>query len=129
MPVAEERDLFRASFDRFARRQEGHDPAWLREKRREAMVRFAERGFPTKHDEAWRFTNVSALARGDFRPAPTVRDVPAMPELPGLFGPQAVFVNGRFSPERSSSLTQDGVVVSSLRDMLARDPGRLEPHL
>jgi Fe-S cluster assembly protein SufD len=129
MPVAEERDLFRASFDRFARRQEGHDPAWLREKRSQAMVRFAERGFPTRHDEAWRFTNVSALARGDFRPAPTVRDVPAMPELPGLFGPQAVFVNGRFSPERSSSLTQDGVLVSSLRDMLARDPGRLEPHL
>jgi Fe-S cluster assembly protein SufD len=129
MPVAEERGLYRASFDRFARALERRDPAWLRARRTEAMARFAERGFPTAHDEAWRFTNVSALARGDFRPAPTARDVAALPDLPALFGPQAVFVNGRFSPERSSSLSQDGVEVASLRELLARDPGRLERHL
>src|SRR5215468_1891918 len=129
MPVAEERDLVRASFDRFARGFATQDPAWLRASRTAAMARFADRGFPTTRDEAWRFTNVGAISRADFRPAPAVREVSGVPELPSLHGPQAVFVNGRFSPERSQSLTRDGVQVSSLREALAREPGRLEPHL
>ena len=129
MPVAEERDLYRASFDRFARSLAQHDPHWLRAKRTEAMARFAERGFPTARDEAWRFTNVGAIARSEFRPAPAASDAPAVPELPSLAGARAVFVNGRFSPERSSSLAEAGVEVASLRELLARDPGRLEAHL
>jgi len=129
MPVAEERDLYRASFDRFARGLVQADPPWLRALRTAAMARFAAKGFPTTRDEAWRFTNVSPLARGDFRPAPLARDVPALPELPGLRGPQAIFVNGRFSPEHSSAAREKGVEIRSLRETLLRDPRRLEAHL
>src|ERR1017187_1107436 len=43
-------------------------PAWLQSLRDAAFARFAELGFPTTHNEEWRFTNVSAIARTAFAP-------------------------------------------------------------
>jgi Fe-S cluster assembly protein SufD len=62
--------------------------------REDAFRRFAELGFPTTHDEEWRFTNVSAIARANFSAA--------APEAPGdidmlapwTAGLRLVFVNG-----------------------------------
>jgi Fe-S cluster assembly protein SufD len=42
---------------------------WLRQLREAAFARFAELGFPTTHDEDWRFTNVAPIARTAFRVA------------------------------------------------------------
>ena len=39
---------------------------WLAERRRTAIERFAELGFPTTRDETWRFTPVTAIARTPF---------------------------------------------------------------
>jgi len=36
--------------------------SWLREERRAAAASFAERGLPTRRDEAWRFTDLAGLA-------------------------------------------------------------------
>jgi Fe-S cluster assembly protein SufD len=44
------------------------DP-WLQELRERAFHRFAETGFPTTHDEEWRFTNVAPIARTEFTAA------------------------------------------------------------
>jgi Fe-S cluster assembly protein SufD len=44
-------------------------PPWLQALRDAAFARFAELGFPTTHNEEWRFTNVSAIARTAFTPA------------------------------------------------------------
>ena len=44
-------------------------PAWLQSLRDRAFARFAELGFPTTHDEEWRFTNVAPIARTSFTPA------------------------------------------------------------
>jgi len=41
------------------------DP-WLKLLRERAFARFAAVGFPTTHDEEWRFTNVSRIARSAF---------------------------------------------------------------
>jgi len=43
-------------------------PAWLQSLRDAAFARFAELGFPTTHDEEWRFTNVAPIARTAFTP-------------------------------------------------------------
>ena len=53
--------------DEFTRQQ----PAapWLQKLRESAFHRFVELGFPTTHDEEWRFTNVAPIARTAFRPA------------------------------------------------------------
>ncbi|MDR3701616.1 MAG: Fe-S cluster assembly protein SufD [Candidatus Sulfopaludibacter sp.] len=44
---------------------------WIQELRERAYARFAELGFPTTHDEEWRFTNVAPIARSSFRSEPT----------------------------------------------------------
>jgi len=46
--------------------QEDAEP-WLQEIRTEAFFRFSEQGFPTTHNEEWRFTNVAPIARTNFR--------------------------------------------------------------
>src|ERR1700732_3980358 len=39
---------------------------WLQQLREAAFQRFAELGFPTTHDEEWRFTSVAPIARTSF---------------------------------------------------------------
>jgi Fe-S cluster assembly protein SufD len=41
---------------------------WVRELREAAFQRFATLGFPTTHDEEWRFTSVAPIARTNFQP-------------------------------------------------------------
>ncbi|MGD0252911.1 MAG: Fe-S cluster assembly protein SufD [Verrucomicrobiota bacterium] len=52
-------------------------PSWLLPLRKAGIARFAELGFPTLHDEDWRFTNVAPLARLPFKPvfAPVRADI------------------------------------------------------
>jgi Fe-S cluster assembly protein SufD len=57
---------------------------WLQEIREAAFRRFAELGFPTTHDEEWRFTNVAPIARTPFSvaaPKVTLRAAPAVEVL------------------------------------------------
>jgi Fe-S cluster assembly protein SufD len=100
--------------------------------REDAFARFCEVGFPTTHDEDWRFTNVSAIARTAFQTSSDVRlakgdtaawrvdDVAAM----------LVFVNGRFSAELSEvNALPKGVTVASLADRIEVAPEEVEKHL
>ena len=50
----------------------------LAEKRREAFARFEELGFPTRRDEAWRFTNLRPL--NEIPPHPPAARVPPSPQ-------------------------------------------------
>ena len=78
--VAEDKDAYRASFERFASAHAASDPAWLRERRTAAIARFVEKGLPTPRDEAWRHTPVAPLTRGRFEPAdPAATPPPATP--------------------------------------------------
>jgi len=123
-------DVLRASFDRFARGRGSSDVPWLAVLRTAAMARFAEKGFPSTREEAWRHTNVAPIARTAFRAADGEARLEGTTPLSGFGGPQAVFVDGRFSAERSSLASlPSGVEVASLRDVLAREPQRLEPLL
>jgi len=55
------------SFTEFQKRAAGHNLLWLRELRENAFARFCEVGSPTTHDEDWRFTSVSGIARTEFQ--------------------------------------------------------------
>jgi Fe-S cluster assembly protein SufD len=129
--VAEEKDAYRAGFERFAAAHAGSDPAWLRERRTAAFARFVEKGLPTAKDEAWRHTPVAPLAKGRFEPAapdapPPVGALEALPR--DGRGALVVVVNGRISRQHSVLDTgQAGVEVTSLRDLLQEAPARLEP--
>jgi Fe-S cluster assembly protein SufD len=104
--------------------------------RRQGIERFAALGFPTLQQEAWRLTNVAAVARGRFvRPeAGPASSAEIDPEeiLPHTFAAaaQLVFVDGRFAPALShrSGLPAE-VLAGSLAEALERWPGEVEPHL
>ena len=59
-------DTYLETFNDFQRTAPGHNLSWLRKLREDAFARFCEVGFPTTHDEDWRFTNVSAIAKTPF---------------------------------------------------------------
>jgi Fe-S cluster assembly protein SufD len=106
-------------------------PAWLRNLREDAFARFCEVGFPTTHDEDWRFTNVSEIAKTEFGLAPQtkVSSREIEPFKVSGFSAQLVFVNGYFAPELSSvGGLPSGVKVSSLAEEIRNNPAGLESH-
>ena len=116
----------------------GHGPSWLLPLRRAAISRFGELGFPTRHDEEWRFTNIAPIVELPFQPAGLERDGAvaqyALRNLessqPGFDSIRLVFINGRYAPELSSAGTLPATVkVGSLTEALQADTDRLEQHL
>jgi Fe-S cluster assembly protein SufD len=81
------------------------EPAWLADMRAKSLAAFGERGFPTRRDEAWRFTSTRPLTEKFFIPVrrePVRRDlaIPANDDADigkyGFKGPtyRVVFANG-----------------------------------
>ena len=132
MATVEHLETWLENFTESAKSAAGRNLPWLRRLREDAFARFCEVGFPTTHDEDWRFTNVSAIARTAFQTSSDVRlakgdtaawrvdDVAAM----------LVFVNGRFSAELSEvNALPKGVTVASLADRIEVAPEEVEKHL
>ena len=95
---------------------------WIGRLRENAFARFSALGFPTTHDEEWRFTNVARIARAEFEPAAAAKaELPAFVE-----GARVVFVNGRYAAELSSpGDLPNGVKLGRLAD----DAEAAEPYL
>jgi Fe-S cluster assembly protein SufD len=109
-------------------------PEWLEPIRRAAAESFAATGFPTSRQEEWRFTPVTSIAQGAWRPAQPANGVGRDRLSAFRFGhPEwstLVFVNGWFNEGLSSIGTLPrGVRVSSLADALQADGALLETHL
>jgi Fe-S cluster assembly protein SufD len=126
-------DHYLASFTEFQKQAAREDPAWLGELRKAAFARFLETGFPTTHDEDWRFTNVAAIARTPFsrpgrKPAGLSRADLAPWKMPHAAA-QLVFVDGQFVRGLSAldGLSQ-GVTVSGLGDLLRKRAEVVEAH-
>ena len=132
--VLEARDLYATAFDRHRRDTAGAEPAWLQALRQRAIDRFLALGFPTTHDEEWRFTSVAPIASRPFEPADTVAvDLPedaCASFVAAVRGPRLVFVNGRFAPRlsRTPGLPAD-TEIGTLDAALARDASLLEHQL
>lgn len=119
---------------RFSSNGASNAPAWLQQRRHAALARFADRGFPTTRQEAWRFTDIKPIAQSDFALA---EEVPSMsrdalePYLVGGAGRlTAVFVNGRYAPELSSTGTlPEGLQLGGLQAGLETHGEVIEHHL
>jgi Fe-S cluster assembly protein SufD len=106
----------------------------LAEKRREAFARFEKLGFPTRREEAWRFTNLRLLQAEVFLPHPKPLK-PAQREGEGAISPyflagdthRIVLVNGRFAPALSKigSLPK-GATLGSAAEIAAKQPALAE---
>jgi len=124
------------SFARFAKELPGNGAGWVDPLRREAIARFEALGFPSTHDEAWRYTSMRPIAEGRFElHAATRGDVLTPEQFERLtFEPwecsHLVFVNGRYAPGLSTLRSLPaGLRVTSLAEALATRRGSIEPHL
>ena len=104
---------------------------WIHQIRRDAIERFSELGFPSAHDEDWKFTNLDPLLKisfaGRVERGDTVRASEIVRRLPGDHY-RLVFVNGRYSPSLSNEPGQD-LTIRNLRDALSDGTPLLEQHL
>ena len=126
-------DNYLHQFTDLSRRAAGNELPWLKKLRDDAFARFCETGFPTTHDEDWRFTNVSAIARTPFTLSAKPPHVPAEQLKPWHKGNAAielVFIDGQFSRALShvGSLPA-GVEILSLQEQLSKESAALQNHL
>jgi Fe-S cluster assembly protein SufD len=90
---------------------------WLELVRSSAMERFEQLGFPTVHDEDWKYTNLAPLAKQSFVPATRPERASfdashfAYPETTSA---HLVVVNGFLSEELSDKTALDSVVAIDL---------------
>jgi Fe-S cluster assembly protein SufD len=127
-------DTYLEAFTEFARTAAGHDRPWLRKLREEAFALFCETGFPTTHNEDWRFTNVSAIARTQFSLIPiapaTISESDLKPWTLEAAAARLVFVDAHFARNLSSlGSLPAGVTVSSLKEEIAKGSAGLEDNL
>jgi Fe-S cluster assembly protein SufD len=127
-------ETYLETFTKFQKFAPGHDLPWLRKLREDAFARFCETGFPTTHDEDWRFTNVSAIARTPFSLAKESKAQLSKKDLKSWkiegAAAQLVFVDGWFMPELSVfDALPTHVRISSLRDRIENQPEAIEAHL
>jgi Fe-S cluster assembly protein SufD len=91
--------------------------------------------FPTIQDEAWRYTNLKAVANRAFLPSARgdhgwTAEALAERSPADLDGPRLVFVDGRFAPHLSATVgLPEGVLLGSLAEALAKHPARVTPFL
>jgi len=131
--ATENLEKYLESFTAFAKRSAGHNLPWLRKLREDAFARFCETGFPTTHDEDWRFTSVSAIARTAFsfgQAAPRLSDSDLKPWRVEGAAAQLVFVDGQFVRGLSKFGTLfAGIVVSGLKEEIEKRAPAIEAHL
>ncbi len=111
------------------------DPSWLARERGQARERLRRESVPGPRQESWRYSNLRSLLEQRFRPVVETARTPEEAELeahmvPGLDAWRVVLVNGDFVPglSRLEGLPA-GVEVSSLRQLLLKDPERVEKGL
>ena len=112
----------------------GQSLLWLEEQRLKALSQFSEQGFPSSHEEEWRYTNVSAIEKKLF--SPTINKTINLVDIEWLKLYQlqeawsVVLVDGHFSAELSSldDLPVD-VLVMGMADALQKLPETLENYI
>jgi Fe-S cluster assembly protein SufD len=122
-------DPYRQRFATFM--TDRREPEALTRLRREAFARFEALGWPTRQQEAWRLTDLSALQALTLQPpAEALIEAGILPTLEDVPAHRLAFVNGRFMPGLSHEcVLPDQVSIASLREALTAHPERVMAHL
>jgi Fe-S cluster assembly protein SufD len=128
--------------ERFARQYDavkaglpGAELGWLADLRARALAGFVAKGLPTPKTEAWKYTNLNALARLPFIAAVAAENGVTAAKLPRLLSAKAeslrlVVVNGRPRPDLSElGKLPSGVTITSLAAAFRSEPALLEGTL
>ena len=130
----QETDHYISSFAKVEKSRASNEQAWLTELRRSALDSFQRLGFPTTHDEEWRFTSVAPITRVPFKLA-TDTGAPSAAALKSFSfgswsGIQLVFVNGIYSARLSSKTAQrNGVFAGGFSEAMEKHASRLQTHM
>jgi len=122
-------DPYRQRFAELTARR--REPDAIAKLRRTAFDRFEKQGLPTRQQEAWRLTDLSALqAIAWQRPGDAPVDAGTLPTLDKTPTHRLAFVNGRFAPGLSRLRDLRGkTLIASLGQALLTHPELIEPHL
>ena len=127
---------YRAGFERFEQGLNGDAGSRVHALRQRAIGRFAELGFPTTHEEEWRFTNVAPIAAHPFTPAPAAGGPGLTPQdieqflLSGVKSTTLVFVNGHFARSLSRHVPlPSGVQAGNLAAAMRANPDAMLQYL
>jgi Fe-S cluster assembly protein SufD len=129
MSATTETAPYRAAFD--AQRRAG-EPSWLLERRRAAIARFEALGFPSRRDEAWRFSDLKPLRGAAF--APAERGASDLPDLrPWLYPHKThrlVLVDGQLLPDAAKyAPLLRGAYLAGTAQTIAEEPERIAAAL
>jgi len=119
-----------AYVDAFRAREPGAEPRWLAARREAALEHFAALGFPTRREEAWRFTDLRPLQRAPYPPATAAGRAAPAELAPWRFAGEAhrvVLVDGRFAPDLSEiGALPPGAWLGATARALAERPALVE---
>ena len=117
----------------YLKRTPPRGPDWLQPVRTAARERFAALGFPTTHDEEWKYTSVEPIVKTPFAPGACrddgAADAIARFGLDTLAENRLVFIDGRFFPRlsRVEGLSA-AVIAGSLAAAMSKQRKFIEPH-
>src|SRR5262249_7861070 len=118
--LAKVENNYQAAFG--AARESSPTVPWLELVRNSAMDRFEQLGFPTVHEEEWKYTNLASLAKQSFVPAARRKSLSidsARFVYPETSGAHLVVVNGFLSEELSDTTGLENVVAVDLLNAVA----------
>ncbi len=97
--------------------------------RTEAIKTFEEKGFPTKNDEAWKYTSLNKILKTDFSVFPKQDNSLEYSDVKGYFihdieSYKLVFIDGKYSSNLSKT-THDGIDVCLMSAALNKPKYRL----
>ena len=124
--ITNQANSYRDAFEAMENRAVPGGASWLQRLRSNAMDRFEELGFPSVKDEEWKYTNVAAIAKGDFHlgVAESSGNGSDASELANFGSPetaasQLIFVNGKLRSDLSSvSGLRQGVAAIDLSEAI-----------
>jgi Fe-S cluster assembly protein SufD len=111
-----------SSFMAFEERIDVHSE--LHDVRTSAIKNFEDKGFPTKKDEAWKYTSLNAILKNDFTVFPKNEAIIEFKDVRKYFLHEidtykVVFIDGVFSSHLSST-THDGIDVCLMSSALTK---------
>jgi Fe-S cluster assembly protein SufD len=95
------------------------EPEALSDLRENAFEQFKRLGFPSTKVEDWKYTNLTPFLKEEFETEPDDASLPGMDviakaSIPSLDCYRIVLVNGKFQPDLSDDIQNNGVTILSL---------------